>query len=520
MTHHKQRIVKFFLHKRTQNVLVGVGAGIIMLAVRSLFSAQIGADALYHITHARYIAEAGDWSTVHPWIVHHFFSTFPANPYILAHSFLAILLALFGSHAANIWVAIQVGSVVGIFFYILRAHQIRYPFVWTIISFMSSSALLFRLSLARPFVLGVGLFLLGVHFIMTKRWRALIVLSGIYLLYYNFAIVLGAYAALSVSVEFITKKKFNVYSILSVFGGFLIALLIHPHTLGYINVISIHAVTIPWLTVIGIPLLSGQEITAQVPSQIAAGFILSLVALCSLTGIALFKYKTRFLYWALLLWCLIWMILTFFMPRAIEYWILPTWLLAALMLKDTTLVWPSAYKYHQRLATYGVSALILLILFANTVQALSLISQSGNDSEEQNAATIAQTLTEISPVSSTVYYPNWALFPKLFAHNDHNTYLVGFDPVFQYIYSQDMYWLWHNISVSATLCTHRPPCSRLPTDEELTLLFTTTFDAPYLVLPTGYADKIRERIVDLPTAVLLKKTPTLLLYEIHQVVDE
>lgn len=512
------KLVKLFKQPLPGSLLIGICAGMLMFAVRSLFSAEVGADALYHSTHARIIATTGDWNIVRPWIVQHFFSTFPANPYVLAHTFLAILLIIFDNAAANVWVAFQVGSVVGIFFYIVKCNKISHPLYWTLIAFLSSSALLFRLSLARPFALGMGLFLLGIHFMATKHWRALFVLSTVYLLYYNFAIMLGAFAVLYVLVGF-KKKDWSLSPITSVFGGFLAALIIHPHTLGYVNLIYIHAVKIPWLRFTGVPLMSGQEIMSQVPNQLIASFLLPLIALIVATIIFTKKKQASIMMQTLLIWCVSWLAITFFMPRAIEYWILPAWLLVALVIREAEFSWPRKYSEYKKVAQYGLTSLLVLVLCANVLQALVLITESGTNTEEQDLMNIALFLTEVSPKESNVYYPNWAIFPKLFAHNDHNHYLVGFDPVFQYEYSKEMYWLWHNISTQATLCSHAPPCGYVPTDQEVTLLFTRSFRTPYLVLPTEYADAIRERIETLPTARLLFQTPTHVLYEIEEQVD-
>jgi len=223
--------------------------------------------------------------------------------------------------------------------------------------------------------------------------------------------------------------------------------------------------------------------------------------------------------WTLLVWSLGWCIMTFFIPRAIEYWILPTWLLAALLIQQEKFSWPKQYQEYKRIAKGCAIALVVLYLFASSIQGLTLVTQSATNTKQQDLQTIALFLKDHSPAQSKVYYPNWAMFPKLFAHNDHNRYLVGFDPVFQYEYSKEMYWLWHNISTEATLCSHEPPCEQIPTDQELTLLFTRTFRTPYLVLPTEYADAIRERIEKLPTARLLFETPTHVLYEIEEQVD-
>jgi len=60
----------------------------------------------------------------------------------------------------------------------------------------------------------------------------------------------------------------------------------------------------------------------------------------------------------------------------------------------------------------------------------------------------SQWLSNNTPFQSIVFHSDWDETPVLFFHNDHNRYIVGLDPVFMYGYNQDLYWLWHDITLA------------------------------------------------------------------------
>lgn len=51
----------------------------------------------------------------------------------------------------------------------------------------------------------------------------------------------------------------------------------------------------------------------------------------------------------------------------------------------------------------------------------------------------AAWLTEHTPEGSLVFHDDWDGFPVLFAHDPHNTYVIGLDPTFMYLYDPNLY---------------------------------------------------------------------------------
>ncbi len=519
MSHYSQKIVKFLDSAWPGTIAWTIGICALMMVARYATNGQTGSDALYHITHASEIARAHDWTLVRPWIVQHFFSTNPANPYILAHTLLAMLMSVFPpTFAATLWTAGQAGVVAGVVYYILHAYRVKHASLWTLLAMGTSAALMYRLLLARPFVLGMACFVLGIHFIHARYYRRLFVLATIYLLYYNFAIMLGAYAVLAVAVAYWYDRRLELKPIIATFGGFLLALLIHPHTLAYITLIYTHAITIPWLLFSGAPMLRGAEIVPQETTSLVIQTIIpSLMAIIAIMLVlARERDRSYSMMTTIAVWCILWIPITTAMPRPVEYWVLPAWILSAILIRTTPIAWPAKITMHRHKLRWILYLATIVIVTMNATSMWKQLNSKAHKQIVADAKTVAETLTEVSPAGSIVYMPDWSIFPKLFAHNRHNRYLTGFDPVFQYQYSPEMYWLWHNLSFSATACAHEPPCEREPTDAELYLHFDNTFDTPYIVVPNSYAEAFRQRIEIMPRATMILETETFKLFELDR----
>lgn len=55
-------------------------------------------------------------------------------------------------------------------------------------------------------------------------------------------------------------------------------------------------------------------------------------------------------------------------------------------------------------------------------------------------------LKDNTPEHSIVFHNDWDDFPHLFYYNSHNYYIVGLDPRFMYMYDQDLYKKWDEIT--------------------------------------------------------------------------
>ena len=64
-----------------------------------------------------------------------------------------------------------------------------------------------------------------------------------------------------------------------------------------------------------------------------------------------------------------------------------------------------------------------------------------------------QWLKENTPTESIIFNASWDSFPQLFFHNHQNSYIVGMDPTFMYVYNEKLYWLWNNMTNQGIICS-------------------------------------------------------------------
>ena len=79
---------------------------------------------------------------------------------------------------------------------------------------------------------------------------------------------------------------------------------------------------------------------------------------------------------------------------------------------------------------------------------------------------------------STIFHTQWDSFPSLFLSDDHNTFLIGLDPVFAYLENKDKYNSWLALSEARVSKTH------------FVAKFTQTFpEISYILLEKSYNDR-------------------------------
>ena len=61
-------------------------------------------------------------------------------------------------------------------------------------------------------------------------------------------------------------------------------------------------------------------------------------------------------------------------------------------------------------------------------------------------------------LSEALHFPGKLLAP-LFFYNDYNSYIVGMDPSFLYLYEPRLYWQWYSIGwVGGVVCSSKEAC--------------------------------------------------------------
>ena len=95
------------------------------------------------------------------------------------------------------------------------------------------------------------------------------------------------------------------------------------------------------------------------------------------------------------------------------------------------------------LAQVAAVALVAPLLYLTVTGAMSE-ARAARDYTRYRAA--SAWLAQNTPPASRVFATDWDDFPELFYWNTHNTYLIGLDPTYMYLYDGPLYLRWRSIT--------------------------------------------------------------------------
>jgi hypothetical protein len=98
-------------------------------------------------------------------------------------------------------------------------------------------------------------------------------------------------------------------------------------------------------------------------------------------------------------------------------------------------------------------------------------------------------LEENSQKGEVIFNINWADFPLLFFHNDYNSYVIGMDPNFLYLYNKELYWQWFGIGWQGIVCQSKEECFKrnycaIDDDKEIAYAIRNNFKSKYIFINT------------------------------------
>lgn len=171
-----------------------------------------------------------------------------------------------------------------------------------------------------------------------------------------------------------------------------------------------------------------------------------------------FRKRTTGLSWATLLLTIFFFILTLKSRRFIEYAVPWGWLCVTITWGATEINqyieqrWTKIRKFV--LSTNWHTALSALLVMYFIVMIPAIAAKGFYDNKRQFSTSIPLNrwegatawMIENTPEGSLVFHDDWDGFPLLFAHDPHNTYIIGLDPTFLYLYDENLYWKFVNVT--------------------------------------------------------------------------
>lgn len=461
-----------------KRILLSLAVGVLFFVVFLLGQASIRNfrgwdDPYYHARHSALMNETGNLTLTEPWLVMHFLSYAPTDPWWGYHAVMAGFIHFFGTvWGSKILSALLAALTFAIFYFILAAHKTPQPFFWTVLFWGLSGPLLNRLLLERPHLLTLPVLMLAWFFASRKKYVLLAALSAVYALAYQLAPLVLVVVAACLLADYLLERRFDLKLIIASAGGLLGGILLHPQSLNYIYVMYEEIWRALYLRFIGIDLHLGDEMITLPFSWFLRSFILPLIFyLSALALLAAFrrdwtKQTLRDIY-SLANISGAWFIVSLVVPRgAVEYWLPFAWLFAALSWSAILLTvnGEKIKNYFSRFITKTtrpfVYALFAGFMAFNVTNLVLVIQEQNTEQFTEQAKEAAEWLKINTGAGSVVFYDNWSFWPPLFYYNQHNRYLSGMDPTFTYDYNPELFWLWRNISFYGWACDQSDACPR------------------------------------------------------------
>ena len=431
-----------------------------------------GVDAYYHIKYAYLYRTLGIKETLNNFSVGEY-TTLNQYPTDLSFFYHILLMPftygnlIVGSKIA----AILLASLIFVTFYwVLKKLKIKYSFFWTLLFFAASSAFIFRLTLSRAFLLSILFSILGFYLIIKKKYGWLFILSIFYALTYVASPMILVISFIYIVAEYLQIRKFDWKLLFYPFLGILIGLVSRPDFPQNLYNILVQNFYVLFYKFKGIQLGIGAElhvISAPLKTNLILLFLFSLAlafVIIDLIGKRIKKDKLSIIRLYTCFLAIFFCLLTLMSQRFFEYWTPFTILLAAFTFRDI-----SRDKYWRDLARQFLKIIgnflarlkpFLFVLLCLVIISSGYINVSGAiNSIEETVFTFdkyqeaSQWLKENTPAQSIIFNVSWDNFPQLFFHNHQNYYIVGMDPTFMYIYDQELFWLWKNITSQGIICS-------------------------------------------------------------------
>jgi hypothetical protein len=325
--------------------------------------------------------------------------------------------------------------------WLLHGQGIRWAAIWTLGLFGLSQAFLFRMSMTRAQSASLLLLVLGMHWLLRRRYALLIPLGFVYVWLYNAFPMLLVFAAIYVVATLLTERQLAWQALAAPAIGIALGLIVNPYFPRDFQFIIDHlvpkvgspttSVGNEWYPYDTWTLLanSGFALAAWVLGALALGWrdqrinrpTLTAFGISVIMGFLLFKSR-RFI--------------EYFPPFALIF--------AALGVAPLIDVWvANRTRWQQRLAPAMMLVALAISMVIMVPQARTAMSQS---MPSDTYAAASAWLREHSPPGSMVFQTDWDDFPLLFFYNTSNIYTVGLDPTFMESYDANRYAEWVKIT--------------------------------------------------------------------------
>lgn len=341
--------------------------------------------------------------------------------------------------------------------WLLRNQRVPYAGLWTLGLLAISEAFLYRMSMPRTQSLSLALLVLGLNFMLQKKYGYLLPLSFLFVWLYDAFPLMVVIAGIYVISLWLVEKELHLQPLVFVLLGVTFGLLINPYFPDNIIFGARHVIP----KVLGeADVRVGNEWypyeTDQLLENSPLGLLVFLAGVVAL-GLRNERMDTRT---AVTLFISIFFGLMLFQSRRfIEYY--PPFALIFCAMACSPLIsnpWRSYIERIQgdrrekdvgevssgwKIADWLPGFLLLVILSSGIFYTGRAARENLSDTRPAGLYSGAsQWLVENTPRGTRVFQTDWDDFPRLLFHNSWNTYLIGLDPTFMQIKDPDLFEQW------------------------------------------------------------------------------
>jgi hypothetical protein len=350
---------------------------------------------------------------------------------------------------------------------LLKNQRIPYASLWALGLAAVSEAFIYRMSITRAQSLSLVVLLVGLDWLLRKKYKRLALLAFVYVWLYDAFPLLLVFAGVYALAGWLLEKRLEVRPLVFTGLGIALGLVINPY-FPYNIVFAVQHILPKLFEATAVSV--GNEWYPYDTAQLLENSPLALAAFLSGTlalGLSGRRMDLRTAA-SFALACLFGLML-FQSRRFIEYF-------PPFSLVFAAFAWTPVFEKRRfstgeshpsgrhlaaaggRLSLWlaslrirlqaGLPAWMLVIVLAPGLWSTFKASQESLQRSKPYGtyAGASAWLAANTPAGDRVFQTDWDDFPRLFYYNTHNTYLIGLDPTYMSIYDPDLYQLWVEIT--------------------------------------------------------------------------
>jgi len=302
-----------------------------------------------------------------------------------------------------------------------------------LIPFLSAESLV--LQLLRPQILAYILLLAWIHFILKKKWLAVLVISFLLTLSHISFVCLLLFVAVIELIRIHFEGRFFSPNFIAVLGGIALAFILHPHGTGvYLLVFGLNAIIVPIYSFLG-KLSLGAELYAKSTKYVFL-YATSLLLLWFVVVTSAFMCgkKARFVTMAFFAPFSIFLLLSLFMGKFWFSAILFGTFTGMLYLHDLEI---ERQKGLMRFFLVAVTASLLLFVFLGSKEFYRVITNNAERNSYYEHT--ARWMKENVPEAEVIFHSSFSDTPYFMYFNPKNCYLTVLDPIYMWFWSKNIY---------------------------------------------------------------------------------